>query len=67
MQEFSPHSVLVWKGTGYDAKKNEGWIGHVATVVNITSQKELDEYRGTFLGFGEIGKDAILYDTTFDK
>ncbi|MBQ6565701.1 MAG: hypothetical protein IJL80_01480 [Treponema sp.] len=75
-------TIMVWKGPG--VKNGKGWNGHVATIVDVTkdkdgnvtnikiiqghtggnktevvdivSQDDLNEYAGTFLGFGEIGK-----------
>ena len=34
--------------------------GNKTEVVDITSQKDLDSYKGTFLGFGEIGAGSSL-------
>ena len=76
-----PGTVLVW-----EADPGETWIGHTATVVEVTrdkdgnvtnikiiqghtggnrtevvdipNQADLDSYRGTFRGFGEIGKES---------
>ena len=78
-------TVLVWQGPG--ANGGTGWIGHTATVADVTrdnngnvtnikiiqghtggnqtgvvdipNQAELDSYVGTFLGFGELGKNSI--------
>ena len=83
-KDIESGSVMVWQGPGIT--NGTGWIGHVATIVDverdsennvtnikiiqghtgggttkvddIPNQADLNSYRGTFLGFGEIGENS---------